>query len=72
MYTIFIEYNYIISNYVNIVNITNNYYANNNISLDNIDPIDVIKNDLKNIIASINISHINRKQKSILLEDVKK
>ena len=50
MYTIFIEYNYIISNYVNIVNITNNYYANNNISLDNIDPIDVIKNDLKNIL----------------------
>ncbi len=48
------------------------YYANNNIILDNIDPIDVIKNDLKNIIESINISHINSKQKSILLEDVKK
>ena len=48
------------------------YYANNNIILDNIDSIDVIKNDLKNIIESINISHINSKQKSILLEDVKK
>lgn len=48
------------------------YYANNNIILDNIDPIDVIKNDLKNIIESINISHLNSKQKSILLEDVKK
>ena len=48
------------------------YYANNNIILDNIDPIDVIKNDLKNIEESINISHINSKQKSILLEDLKK
>ena len=48
------------------------YYANNNIILDNIDPIDVIKNDLKNIIESINISHLNSKQKSILLEYVKK